>query len=200
MAVKLIMVDIDGVVVHPQPQGWSANLERDLGLSGGLLHSAFFKPHFVEVLCGRVTLRDRLGPVLEEIAPHLTCDRLIDYWFENDSHLNDDLLQQLAQIRGRGLKLHLATVQEHERAAFLWQKLGLREHFDAIHYSADLGWVKPAAEFFAEAERRSGFSASEIFFIDDRIANVEGAREHGWRAAVWTGEKTLDELLGTIPP
>lgn len=190
------MIDVDGViVVHPHPQGWSVNLEKDLGLSRDTLQDEFFKPHFGEIAHGRAALRERLEPVLQKIAPHLTCDQLIEYWFANDAHLNVGLLDQLARARGRGLKLHLATVQEHERANFLWRKLGLQQHFDAIHYAADLGWAKPAAEFFVEVEKRSGFAPNEIFFLDDMIKNVEAARCRGWRGAVWNGEKTLDELL-----
>jgi putative hydrolase of the HAD superfamily len=110
MPIKALMIDVDGViVVQPHPQGWSVNLERDLGLARNTLQAAFFEPHF------------------------------------NDSNLNHDLLRQLGGARHRGLKLHLATVQEHERADFLWQKLGLSEQFDAIHYAADLGWAKPRA-------------------------------------------------------
>jgi putative hydrolase of the HAD superfamily len=196
MTMKALMIDVDGVIViHPHPQGWSVHLERDLGLARDALQDAFFKPHFSEVVHGRAALRERLGPVLREIAPQLTCDRLIEYWFANDAHLNIDLLQQPGRARRRGLKLHLATVQEHERADFLWRKLGLREQFDAIHYAADIGWAKPAPEFFARIEQRSGFAPNEIFFIDDKIENVEAARSRGWRAAVWTGANTLDELL-----
>ena len=51
------------------------------------------------------------------------------------------------------------------------------------------------AQFFAEVERRSGFAPHEIYFIDDKIENVAAARRRGWFADVWTGEKTLDELL-----
>lgn len=193
---KAVMVDVDGViVVHPHPQGWSVDLERDLGLPSGKLHAAFFEPHFSDIVRGRAQLRARLAPVLAEIAPHLTCDQFIRYWFEHDAHLNVTLLDQLERVRQRGLALHLATVQEHERAAFLWQSLGLRERFDAIHYSADLGVAKPEPEFFAEVERRTGFVPNEVFFIDDRAENVEAARNCGWFAAVWTGERTLDELL-----
>jgi putative hydrolase of the HAD superfamily len=196
MTIKVLMVDVDGViVVHPHPLGWSAHLERDLGLARNTLQAAFFEPHFNEVVHGRAPLRERLEPVLREIAPHLTCDQLIEYWFAHDSSLNLDLLQQLGEARRRGLKLHLATVQEHERADFLWRKLGLSEQFDAIHYAADLGWAKPAQEFFAAVERRSGFAAEEIFFLDDKIENVEAARKRGWRAVLWTGENTLEELL-----
>lgn len=196
MTIKVLMVDVDGVVVvHPEPQGWSANLERDLGLSRATLQAAFFERHFDDIVHGRATLRDRLAPVLAEIAPHLACDRLIEYWFENDSHLDGHLLDQLAIARRRGLQLHLATVQEHERADHLWRKLGLCERFDAIHYAADLGWAKPADGFYAEIEQRTGFAPEEIFFIDDKIANVDAARRRCWRAAHWTGEERLDSLL-----
>lgn len=69
MPIKVLMVDVDGVVVvHPHPHGWSANLENDLGLARDTLQTAFFEPHFHEVVHGRAPLRDRLGPVLQEIA------------------------------------------------------------------------------------------------------------------------------------
>ena len=149
MTIKVLMIDVDGViVVHPEPHGWQANLQRDLGLARDILDAEFFKPHFNDVVCGRAALRERLAPVLRKIAPDLTCDRLIEYWFTHDAHINRDLLKQLDRTRRRGLKLHLATVQEHERADYLWRTLDLREHFDAMHYAADLGWTKPAPEFF----------------------------------------------------
>ena len=196
MTIKALMVDVDGViVVHPHPLGWSVNLERDLGLAREILQSAFFEPLFMDVLLGRLALRDSLAPVLQQIAPHLTCDQLIQYWFEHDSNLNHDLLRQLGGVRLRGLKLHLATVQEHERAHFLWHKLGLKGLFDAMHYAADIGWAKPTPAFFAEAERRSGFRPDEIFFIDDKIENIEAGRNRGWLAEVWTGDQQLDDLL-----
>jgi putative hydrolase of the HAD superfamily len=196
MPIKVLMVDVDGVIiVHPDPKGWSANLEKDLGLSAKLLHEAFFKPHFGEVIHGRAGLHERLAPVLAEIAPPISSEKLVTYWFQQDANLNRDILKELAQIRARGIALHLATVQEHERAEYLWRTLGLRNRFDAMHYAADLGWAKPAPEFFAEVERRSGFRSAEIFFIDDKPVNVEAARARGWHAAVWTGEHSVAHLL-----
>ena len=199
MTIKVLMVDVDGVVIaHPHPLGWSANLQQDLGLDRETLQAAFFKPHFADIIHGRAALRDRLGPVLNEIAPHLTCDQLVDYWFANDSHLDHNLLEQLATVRRRGLKLHLATVQEHERADHIWRKLGLRDRFDAIHYAADLGCAKPADAFFAAVEERSGFAPEEIVFIDDKAENVEAARRRHWNAAVWTGKDALDQVLAAV--
>lgn len=196
MRFKALMVDVDGVViVHPDPQGWSGYLERDLGLSPVLLQAAFFAPHWPDIILGRAGLRERLAPVLAEIAPELDADRLVRYWFENDAHLDQNLLAQLASIRAGGVKLHLATVQEHERARYIWNELALKQHFDGMHYAAELGWAKPDAAFYRAVERSSGFAPGEIFFIDDKQANVDAARACGWSAALWAGTRSLAAVM-----
>ncbi len=122
-------------------------------------------------------------------------DRLVEYWFQQDSHLDQALLEALSRARLRGLEAHLATVQEHHRAAYLWETLGLRGHFSAMHYAADLGWRKSDAEFYRAIERRTGYSPPELLLVDDDPANVARARACGWHAVTWTGEARLDEVL-----
>ena len=196
MPIKALMVDVDGVVVvDREPNGWSTHLERDLGLAPSRLQAAFFAPHFGDIVHGRAALRDRLRPVLADIAPHLSAETLIAYWFEQDAHLDNSLLAQIDALRAVGLMAHLATVQEHERADYLWTRLGLKDHFDAVHYAADLGHAKPAAAFFQTVQARCGYAPDELFFIDDKVANVQAARVLGWHAAVWTGDETVETLM-----
>jgi putative hydrolase of the HAD superfamily len=196
MTIKAVMVDVDGVlIVHPDAGGWSTHLERDLGLPSAQLQAEFFKPHWDDVIHGRASLRDRLAPALKIIAAHLSVDALIDYWFRNDAHVNKDLLAELATIRAEGIQIHLATVQEHERARFLWEDLDFRSSFDGLHYAADLSCSKPDAKFYKQIESRTGFDPQDLFFIDDKIANVEGALACGWAAALWTGNNRLRSLM-----
>jgi putative hydrolase of the HAD superfamily len=196
MTIEAIMVDVDGVlIVHPDARGWSVHLERDLGIPASTLQAAFFAPHWDDVSHGRASLRARLAPVLREIAPHVTCDALIDYWFRNDAHVNQALLAELASIRAAGIEVHLATVQEHERARYLWEELGFRTRFDGLHYAAALGCAKPAALFYRSIEARTGFRPEALLLLDDRLANVEAAIMCGWSAALWTGKETLRSLL-----
>jgi putative hydrolase of the HAD superfamily len=196
MGIKAIMVDVDGVlIVHPNERGWSADLERDIGIPAATLQTAFFDPHWDDVIHGRAPLRERLEPVLRSLVPEVTCDALIDYWFANDAHLNGALLAELESVRAEGIEVHLATVQEHERARYLWHELDLRSRFDGLHYAAELGCAKPAAAFYESIERRTGFRARDLLLVDDRIANVEAARQCGWAAALWTGKATLRSLI-----
>ena len=197
MGVRALMVDVDGVVVRrPDGRRWDADMEADLGLSPDELQRVFFAPHFEDIVLGRADLHERLAPALAEIAPHLTSDRLAAYWFEQDGHLDQVLLEDLAAYRAEGLQLHLATVQEHHRARHLWQSLGLNARFEAMHYAADYGCKKPDAAFFHLVEQRTGFAPHELLLIDDSLRNVEAARACGWRAILWTGEQRLAEILG----
>jgi len=196
MRPKILMVDVDGVIIrHPNPLGWSNRIEEELGVPRAALQARFFQRHWDDIVHGRAALRERLNPVLLEIAPHVSCDEMIRYWFEADAHLDGAVLAQLAEIRASGVALHLATVQEHERAAYLWNALNLRDHFDDMHYAAQLGASKPSQAFYGLVEQRVGAPPSAIAFIDDNMANVQAARVRGWNAALWTPGTQLSVLI-----
>lgn len=191
------MVDVDGVVVtSPDGRLWSWKAMADIGLDPDLLQSRFFGPHWADVVLGRADLHERLGPVLAEIAPHLTSQQVATYWFTRDAHLDKRLLADLAELRKTNISLHLATAQEHHRAQYLWQTLGLRDQFDAMHYAADLGCSKPDPAFYREIERRTGYAPSDLMLIDDRLDNVESAIAGGWQAVLWDGTQRLLDILG----
>lgn len=191
-----LMVDVDGVVVrHPDGRRWDADLLADVGVDPLELHRVFFEPHFEEVVSGRADLTDRLEQALTSIAPHVAAQDLIDYWFTHDAHVDETLLADLDQIRRSGLAVHLATVQEHQRARYLWDTLELRRHFDGMHYAADLGFRKHDRQFYTAIERRTGFTPGQICFIDDTEENVAAARAAGWRAFHWTPSSRLHEVI-----
>jgi putative hydrolase of the HAD superfamily len=191
------MVDVDGVVVHaPDGRRWDADIEVDLGISPQALQDGFFRPHFHDIVHGRADLLERLGPALAGFAPHVRPQALVDYWFKKDGRLNHALLEELAAWRAAGCALHLATVQEHHRARHLWDKLALRDRFDAIHYAADLGCAKPDPAFWAAIQQRTGYAPADLLLIDDSPRNVDSARAAGWAAVLWDGTERLNNVLG----
>ncbi|MCB8823514.1 HAD-IA family hydrolase [Microvirga rosea] len=197
------MVDVDGVLVRGRPadgRHWSASLETDLGLRPEDLHREFFAKHWNDVVIGRAKLEDRLLAALRHIAPHVTVERLIEYWFAHDACLDRRLLQDLQALRSWGYQVYLATNQEHRRAQYLMGTLGLASVVDGIQYSAQIGAKKPSAAFFEGAASAVGLLPADILLIDDTLENVRTAQACGWQGVLWSGKESLfDVLKGQLP-
>ena len=165
----------------------------DLGVDPDLLYERFFRAHFDDVVRGHADLFERLELVMPSLGVVSPAD-LVDYWFAHDAHLDQILLADLDALPAQGFAVHLATVQEHHRARYLWDDLGLRRHFRAMHYAADIGFIKTDLEFYQTVERRTGLSPQQCCLIDDSEQNIETAHAAGWRGALWTHGTRLADL------
>ena len=196
MNFKALMVDVDGVlVIRPGGRRWDAEMLADLGVDPNELQSAFFTPHWQAIATGRARIEDHLPAALAQIAPHVGAEALIAYWFAKDAVVNQPLLDDLARVRAAGTPLHLATVQEHRRADYLWTTLGFRDRFDGLHHSAAVGFAKPDPAYFHAVAGRVALRPDELLLIDDSARNVEAAVEAGWQARLWTGKQRLAQVL-----
>lgn len=192
-----LLLDLDGVVVFGHPDGgkWERNLERDLGISPTRMVEVFFNPHFGGVVTGKADLFD----TLEEIwhcfdTPH-SPEKFVDYWFRSHSAMNMPLLEVVQSWHGARF---LATNQEHHRAKFIWEDLGLKNYFDGLIYSAQLGVKKPDQLFFEKAQKLLNVEPSQIAFLDDSAENVQSALRCGWVAKQYVGIEDLRELLRIV--
>jgi putative hydrolase of the HAD superfamily len=197
----VLMVDVDGVLVNGRPKDglhFATNLEADLGIPLEKLQAEFFKPHWEAIVTGRVAMLDRLVPVLARLAPTLAVERFVSYWFENDARIDEDIRDTLREYRAAGRRVFLATNQEHLRARYLMETLGLAAEVDGMLYSAALGDRKPGAAFFRLAAARAGVKPADIAFVDDAEVNVEGARKAGWEAVLWRPGDDFNALVGPL--
>lgn len=71
----------------------------------------------------------------------------------------------------------------------------LRECFRVPLPSFDVGLLKPDRAIYDMAAERAGVAPDEVFFTDDILENVEGARAAGWNAVQFTGARQLAEEL-----
>ncbi len=187
---KVLMLDVDGVIVRPtnvRARAWSDTLEADLGLAKSTLSEKFFKPHWNEIVTGQRALMPLLQRALNGTG--VDASALRDYWFSQDARVVEDVLEDVIHARHSGWTVFLATNQEHERAEYLMDVVRLREHFDGIFYSASLGAKKPELGFF----ERTG--EEDALLVDDTVANVEAARHFGWRAHLWSEGQRLCNVL-----
>lgn len=196
--IKAILVDVDGVLVHGRPadgKPWATFLEADLGVSPALLQQEFFTPYWEAIVTGQLDLYQPLARALARIAPGVSADAFITYWFENDALLDTQLLNALSHQRQAGIKVYLATNQEHLRASFLIEQLGLGQQCDGLFYSAALGYKKPDPRFYEKITDLSGFAPGQLLLLDDTPANVLAAKKLGWQAVEWAKGNDLAAIV-----
>jgi putative hydrolase of the HAD superfamily len=134
---------------------------------------------------------ERLSSIIRQISRGPTPEQLVSYWFRQDSRLNHKLLDDLASIRASRVKVYLATNQEHMRAKYLMEDLGLAGFVDGIYYSACLGCKKPDRAFFNQIVRSFCIKPAQLLLIDDAIQNVIAAAEAGWNTLYWNSNSDL---------
>jgi putative hydrolase of the HAD superfamily len=196
--IEALVVDIDGVLVRGRPgdnRRWHTDLAADLGIRYDDLQTHFFAPYWQDIIIGRRRLRDLLTPVLAKIAPHLSAEELIAYWFAHDSALDHEVLRQVDRARATGMRTVVATNQEHERSHYLWHDLRLREHFDSMVFSAAVGAKKPDAPFYQSVTELLNVRPDAVLFIDDTFENIAAAQSQGWQAILWEGQDKSGSIL-----
>ena len=186
---RAVLFDVDGVLVHgyharPELQlRWDENLLEDLGIDPQQFKDRFIYDVFIKkVLVGKVGLVEALDRVLPQLGYKGPTQRIVAYWLEHDSRLNTQLIDVARRLKATGLKVYIATNQEHLRAQWLWQGLRLGEVFDDMFYAARFGVAKPDPGFYAEVERRIGPQTEPPLFFDDSPKVIAGARKAGWEA------------------
>jgi FMN phosphatase YigB (HAD superfamily) len=74
-------------------------------------------------------------------------------------------------------------------------------HFDGYILSYEVGSMKPKAKIYEALEKMSGRHGAGIFYIDDRLENVEAGAARGWQIVLHeTFKKThaaLEKYLAT---
>ena len=197
----VLVLDCDGVIVTGHSDGgrWDKDVARDFGVDPQRVQTLFFKKHWQQIEIGAADLFERLEHVWPSLNARGTARDFVAYWFAKDSAVDPAVLAEVDAWRAGGRKAYVATVQEHHRAAYLWTTLKLREHFDGLLYSADLGAKKPDAAFYERAQAKLPVAAAhEILFLDDRADNVTAANAAAWRAFSYAGIEDLREAIAAV--
>lgn len=186
----VLMLDVDGVLVTDVSETFVRDAVRDATVAG--LRDGLTGDHWQALATGRADLPDLVATLLPEGAD---VEGVLDYWFASETHIDPAVLAAVRRLRAGGMRVYLATNQEHRRARYLMETLGLLAHVDGIVHSAALGHRKPAPEYFAAAAAKVGVRPEDIVFIDDNAANVDAARLAGWRATHWVGDLSLEAAI-----
>lgn len=109
--------------------------------------------------------------------------------------LIDGAVEMREALRAEGAQLWALSnfaADSWERAVRLYPEL---TEFHGLVISGREKCVKPDARIYEILEERTGASGAELFFLDDREANIAAARARGWGGHIFTDTKTAIPAL-----
>ena len=87
-------------------------------------------------------------------------------------------------------KLHILSNGFKEVQHIKLHESGIKQHFNNIFISEEMGYQKPDKEIFLAAQNKAGTTASACMMIGDDFTNdIEGALNAGWKAVYLTRRK-----------
>jgi len=147
--------------------------------------------------------RDFADTSAELIARHPQHEALIRAWsprfLESIGDPMPGMHALVEQLDAAGVPLYAITNFSHEFwPPFRAREAALFDRFRDVVVSGDEKLVKPDAAIYRLALARWGLEAGDTVFIDDNLANVEGARAVGMHAIHFTGEAGVRTELARL--
>jgi putative hydrolase of the HAD superfamily len=191
--IRCVAFDLDGVVLPSEPS--FAYFAREHGITRAHWEELFWCEPYVRATHGEGDLHELLPPFLARWGWQGSPREFAAAWFASCRDVDPEVAALIEALRDAGVRCVAASNQEHRRAKDLDEQATLRALFSQRFFSCHFGSVKPHAAYFREIERATTCQASELLFLDDKLANVDGARACGWRAMLYRGPETLARAL-----
>ncbi len=200
-----LALDVDGVLLDSDRAGrghWTVELEQRLGLRRADLDAAFFVPFWKDVLTGRRPIEPALGEALSAMGATATVDEVLECWFEADFVAFPRAVELASDAAACGVRVILATNQEHRRAQFLRERFSSQFPIAHVVYSAAVGAQKHRSAFFEAASASLSVRHEDrqrILFVDDQARNVSVAQAAGWGGTVADAQGEWIDVVRTHP-
>ena len=187
MAIKGIILDVGGVILHEKDHVKRHAWETRLGLPHGeLTRLVLDSEPAARAASGQVSERAVWRAVGKQLG--LTDDQIgelqRDFWLSEQLDL--DFVRFLQGLRPQ-YKIGILSNAWSDARTFHNARFGFNTWLDAAVYSAEVKLLKPDPRIYQLALDQLKLAADACVFVDDKLANVQAAQALGM-AGVWYRE------------
>ena len=170
---------------------WDARLGLPLGSVERVVHGS---EAWLRAQRGNLTDEAYWQAVARELGLDAVALSQLQVDFYADDHLDGDLMAFIRELRANGVKVGLLS---NNSAALLDElaALGVADAFDSCVISAVTGIMKPDPAAYHAILNALDISPERALFIDDTLANVEGARAVGMVAVLYRPDVSLRAIV-----
>lgn len=185
-----------GVLVRTEFPEVRQRLEKRSGFPPGTLDHAIWAGEAWELAqVGRISYEEywrRVGAILGFSTPEEIAEFRREY-FSGD-RLDEELVSLIRELRPH-YKIGLLSNAPDKLDNWLDEEWHIKDLFDAIVYSAQVGMAKPDRSMFQLILEQLDIAPSEALFVDDFPRNIDAARALGMHAIHFTSTKALKGAL-----
>lgn len=216
--VRAVVFDAVGTLIHPDPPAPQryAEVGKRYGSRLGAaeitdrFRAAFRKEEEADRLAGFRTSGQReisrwrhiVGRALDDIADPEACFQELFSWFSRPDawRVEPETGHVLGALASRNFTLGIASNYDRRLYSVIDGKRELTPASDIVVVSAEIGWRKPAPEFFEALCRAVSCQPSEVLYVgDDRSNDYDGACRAGLKGLLFDPrDRQRDSGVATI--
>ena len=186
MRIPVLMFDFGNVVGFFDYSAMFRRFGARLGMPAAELESMMFARGAAELgkqfERGKLTSREFARQVMSLAGLEMSYQEF-EADFPDIFTLNEPVARLVADLKRQGYTLLLGSNTNVLHAEFYRRRFRETvDRFDHLVFSYEVGELKPDVSFFAACLNAVGVPAGSCVFIDDALANVEGARAAGLQA------------------
>jgi putative hydrolase of the HAD superfamily len=192
MPVEGLILDFGEVMTRPQPRAALERMATLARLPFDELVSRYWR-HRADY-DGGLTGEEYWRRVLEESLSGEVVADLIDADFQSWSDYRSEVWDIAAAFRARGGRTAVLSNGVAEIVDRLRSERQLERWFDVVVASCEVGRCKPDPEIYRICLERLGLAADATLFVDDRMENLQAAREIGLQTQHFLCDASVPEL------
>ncbi len=179
MTQRAVIFDFGGVLVKTQDYAPRHRWDETLGMPHGTVESIVHGSRsWLQLMRGEIDHAEYWADVAARlnISDAAVAELMRDFY--SGDRLDQELVHCIHTLRERGHQVALLSNATVALPAELME-LGIYDLFDPLVISAHIGALKPEAEAYSTVLSRLGIPGEQAIFVDDVLANIEGAAALG---------------------
>ena len=192
IAIDAIIFDYGEVIALSDTEDW-ARMVQTANVAGPVFEEAYWR-YRLDYDAG-MSVEEYWTKVAHDTGAEFTAEQIADlnradarHW----THLDPAMLAWIEELRRAGKRIGMLSNMPTGIAPVI-RDLSFTASFDALIFSCDLGVVKPHPDVYLAALRALDAKPQRTLFLDDKLANVQGAQALGIHGI------TFDSLAGSAP-
>lgn len=193
--VKAIVFDVGGVIIPYLDNVIDGYIKRKLGLSEKQFNDLWGK-YIDRFITGKVIEKKFWEIIQSEIKRPLPLPRKSLFLEEYCKNLvvNQQVISLVSRLKFNGYTVGVLSNSIFPYSQYN-RKIGLYDLFDQVVLSNEVGMLKPSEEIYLYTLNKLRLNPSEVIFIDDKIENVNAAKQVGMKGLKYSSYKELEKAL-----